>query len=115
MGVYNAQKANTDMVYCFKYEPSDESLKAPQISYPPTKEELFSSDEGRAGRLPTNHTARTKRVEELYDLFLSYVQGVHVGRARISCIYNIPGYSELGGLLNVSVHLGCVRAHHALS
>jgi len=47
--VHNAQKANADMVYCFKCESSDESLKAPQISFPPTKEELFSSNGGRAG------------------------------------------------------------------
>lgn len=77
--VYNSQRANTDMVYSFTYKPSGNSVPAPLISYPPTKEELFSSNEGRAGRLPSSTVPRRKKVEELYELFLSYVQGIHVG------------------------------------
>lgn len=77
--VYNAQRANTDMVYCFSYKPTGKPPAAPEISPPPTKEELMASDEGRAGRLPTHRAGRKKKVDELYDLFLSYVQGIHVG------------------------------------
>mmetsp|Transcript_21133 Transcript_21133/g.45815 ORF Transcript_21133/g.45815 Transcript_21133/m.45815 type:complete len:834 (+) Transcript_21133:206-2707(+) len=76
---YNAQRANSDMVYSFTYRPSGDTPAPPIISFPPTKDELYHSDEGRAGRLPPGHHARTKRVDELYDLFLSYVQGIHIG------------------------------------
>mmetsp|Transcript_21926 Transcript_21926/g.58540 ORF Transcript_21926/g.58540 Transcript_21926/m.58540 type:complete len:701 (+) Transcript_21926:85-2187(+) len=77
--VYRDQRARSDMVYCFTYTPTGTQLKAPNINYPPTKEELLASNEGKAGRLPSGVGARRKRVEELYELFLSYVQGIHVG------------------------------------
>lgn len=77
--VYNAQRAHTDMVYCFTYRPSGKALPAPAISYPPTREELLASNEGRAGRLPGHGEQRRNRVEELLQLFLSYIQGIHIG------------------------------------
>mmetsp|Transcript_108615 Transcript_108615/g.350580 ORF Transcript_108615/g.350580 Transcript_108615/m.350580 type:complete len:267 (+) Transcript_108615:120-920(+) len=77
--VYNAQRANSDMVYCFTYKPSGSPPPPVLISYPPTKDELFTSNEGRAGRLPPGAVQRRKKVDELYDLFLSYVQGIHIG------------------------------------
>merc|ERR1712129_474423 len=39
--VYNDQRANTDMVYCFTYRPTGKPLEAAHICCPPTKEELF--------------------------------------------------------------------------
>lgn len=77
--VYNAQRAQSDMVYAFTYRPSGNAPRPPSISLPPTKDELMKSNEGRAGRLPSGNVARKQKVDELYDLFLSYVQGIHVG------------------------------------
>lgn len=77
--VYNDQRAHTDMVYCFTYRPSGKVLPAPSISYPPTRDELLASNEGRAGRLPSHKEQRRKRVEALLQLFLTYIQGIHVG------------------------------------
>jgi len=75
--VYNAQRASSDMVYCFRFAPSGNALPPPRVVYPPSKLDLFLSSEGR---LPERGTvARKRRVEELYELFLSYVEGVHVG------------------------------------
>merc|ERR1712228_814639 len=43
--VYNSQRANSDMVYCFCYAPSGEKLSKPRVRYPPTKHDLMRSDE----------------------------------------------------------------------
>lgn len=77
--VYASQRAQSDMVYCFIYKPSGNPPPPPQISFPPSREELVASNEGRAGRLPPPGVARAKRVEELWQLFLSYCDGIHVG------------------------------------
>jgi len=74
--VYNVQRGNMDMVYCFEYRPSGKPARAARVSYPPTKQELLNSKEGS---IPAHGDARKRKVEELYQLFLSYVQGIHVG------------------------------------
>jgi len=75
--VYNVQKANLDMVYCFRFAPSGRQLDAPRVVYPPAKLDLFMSNEGTLGKRAT--MGRKKRVEELYNQFVSYVEGIHVG------------------------------------
>lgn len=77
--VYNAQHAKTDMVYCFAYKPSGTILPPTEIMHPPTKEELYLSNEGKAGRLPAQDAPRRRKVEEIYKLFLTYVDGIHTG------------------------------------
>eukprot|EP00927_Polykrikos_kofoidii_P016072 TRINITY_DN17210_c0_g1_i1.p1 TRINITY_DN17210_c0_g1~~TRINITY_DN17210_c0_g1_i1.p1 ORF type:complete len:772 (+),score=118.90 TRINITY_DN17210_c0_g1_i1:58-2373(+) len=75
--VYRAQKSSSDMVYCFRYMPTGKALPESQVIYPPSKLDLFLASEGR---MPDRGTlGRKRRVEELYKLFLSYVEGVHVG------------------------------------
>jgi len=74
---YNAQRVNADMVYCFAYRPSGEAVKPARVTHPPTKQEMLLSKQ--EGKMPGNETLKRKRVEELYDLFMSYVSGIHVG------------------------------------
>merc|ERR1712187_291987 len=75
--VYNDQRAYSDMVYCFVYKPDGEKAEPAKIHYPPTKEELYLSP--KEGRLPGGPASRKRKVEDLYELFLTYVQGIHVG------------------------------------
>lgn len=75
--VYAAQKANTDMVYCFCYAPSDVPLAKPRLRYPPTREDMMQANEGALENL--NGDRKRKKVEELRQLFLTYIQGIHVG------------------------------------
>merc|ERR1712084_166892 len=75
--VYRDQRAWNDMVYCFKYTPSGETPPKPRIRYPPTKQDLLSAKEGNLRDL--REGAKQRRVEEIYQLFLSYVQGIHIG------------------------------------
>jgi len=74
---YRAQSASSDMVYCFRYEPSEKAPPKASIRYPPTKADLRLSAEGRLRTM--NSAKKEERVEEIYDLFLHYVQGIHVG------------------------------------
>lgn len=74
---YNAQREDSDMVYCFCYAPTGADLPPQEIRLPPTKKDLELAQEGR---LKGPHNAQRKRlVEELHTRFLSEVQGVHVG------------------------------------
>jgi len=78
--VYNDQRAHSDMVYCFAYRPSGEEPAPVSVSMPPTKDEVFlAPNEGRLGRARDSDEQRKKNVDELYDLFLTYIQGIHVG------------------------------------
>merc|ERR1719191_203378 len=43
---YNAQRADTDMVYCFRYAPTGESLPKQVIRMPPTLKVLKSCSDG---------------------------------------------------------------------
>lgn len=75
--IYKNQRAHSDMVYVFRYEPSGDNPPKPLIRHPPSKDDLLLSAEGKLRHL--NPAAKTQRVEEIYDLFLTYVQGIHVG------------------------------------
>mmetsp|Transcript_132187 Transcript_132187/g.233826 ORF Transcript_132187/g.233826 Transcript_132187/m.233826 type:complete len:476 (-) Transcript_132187:67-1494(-) len=74
---YNAQKEESDMVYCFCYAPTGADLPPQEIRLPPTKKDLEQAQEGRL-KGPVNAN-RKKLVESLHERFLSEVQGVHVG------------------------------------
>mmetsp|Transcript_37450 Transcript_37450/g.67707 ORF Transcript_37450/g.67707 Transcript_37450/m.67707 type:complete len:551 (+) Transcript_37450:43-1695(+) len=75
--IYKNQRAHSDMVYAFRYEPTGEAPPKALIRRPPTKEDLLRSSEGKLRAL--SGPAKQKRAEEIYDLFLTYVQGIHVG------------------------------------
>lgn len=75
--IYRSQRAQSDMVYCFRYEPSGDPVPKATIRYPPSKDQLMDAKEGRLRRMSSND--RERRVQEIYEIFLTYVQGVHVG------------------------------------
>lgn len=75
---YNAQKEDKDMVYSFCYAPCGTQLPEQGIRIPPSKNDLAASQEGPL-KGTTSEARRTKLVDQLYERFLSEVQGVHVG------------------------------------
>lgn len=75
--IYRRQTAGSDMVYFFRYSPSGTAPPKPHIRYPPTRQHLVSSNEGNFRGLSA--ASRKRKVEEIYKLFMSYVQGIHVG------------------------------------
>jgi hypothetical protein len=75
--IYAAQRGNNDMVYCFCYAPSGGTLAKPKVRYPPTKRDLMQANEGSLKGISGDR--KRHKVEELTELFLSYVQGIHVG------------------------------------
>lgn len=75
--IYKNQRAHSDMVYCFRYNPSGKTPPKPKIRYPPAKQDLLDSNEGWFKGLGPE--AKRRRVEDIYKLFLSYVQGIHIG------------------------------------
>jgi len=75
--VYRDQKGMTDMIYCFCYAPTGEPLTAPRVRHPPSKAEMLSCEEGALERL--YGVQKQKKVDELWELFLSYVKGIHIG------------------------------------
>eukprot|EP00929_Paragymnodinium_shiwhaense_P111815 TRINITY_DN80100_c0_g1_i1.p1 TRINITY_DN80100_c0_g1~~TRINITY_DN80100_c0_g1_i1.p1 ORF type:complete len:713 (+),score=210.89 TRINITY_DN80100_c0_g1_i1:104-2242(+) len=74
---YRAQKKGSDMVYCFVYKPSGDTVPKPRVRLPPSREDLYYAQEGKLARM----SARDKqaRVDEIYKTFLSYVTGIHTG------------------------------------
>lgn len=75
--VYRSQRGHSDMVYVFCYQPSGETPEKPPVRYPPTKRQLLQASECSLGRV--HGSAKERRVEEMYELFMSYVKGIHVG------------------------------------
>lgn len=75
---YRSQRAHSDMVYSFRFEPTERAPPKPRIRYPPAKHYLLESSEGTFKGCNTK-AQRERRIEEIYQLFMSYVQGVHVG------------------------------------
>ncbi|CAJ1455694.1 unnamed protein product [Effrenium voratum] len=75
--IYRSQKAHSDMVYCFRYEPSGDVVQKAVIRLPPSRDQLLTAQEGRLRRMSS--TDRERRVQEIHHLFYTYVQGVHVG------------------------------------
>jgi len=75
---YNAQRADSDMVYTFKNCPTDEPLPKQGIRRPPTMKTLLASQEGPFRGLPQG-PAREKLAKDLYDRFMTEISGTHVG------------------------------------
>lgn len=74
---YRAQKACSDMLYCFKYTPSGNAPPKLQVRRPPSKQTLLDANEGKIGEM--SGASKERRVDEIYQLFLSYVKGIHIG------------------------------------
>eukprot|EP00928_Gymnodinium_smaydae_P079522 TRINITY_DN63424_c0_g1_i1.p1 TRINITY_DN63424_c0_g1~~TRINITY_DN63424_c0_g1_i1.p1 ORF type:complete len:506 (-),score=108.43 TRINITY_DN63424_c0_g1_i1:155-1672(-) len=74
---YNAQQADADMVYCFSYQPSGETLPPQEVRFPPTLKTLMACTDG-----PFKHAfgeMKKKKAEELHKRFVTEVSGTHVG------------------------------------
>lgn len=75
--IYAAQNASRDMIYCFCYAPSGLDVPKLRVRYPPTKYDLMNCDEGALQGLHGDQ--KQAKVDELTTLFLTYIQGIHVG------------------------------------
>merc|ERR1711920_674110 len=74
---YNDQHGDSDMVYCFRYEPSGETLPEQQIRMPPTLGTLMRCDEGPFRGL--GETAKRNLAKQLHKRFVTEISGTHVG------------------------------------
>jgi len=74
---YNAQKGDSDMVYCFVYAPSGEPVGAPTIRLPPTLKALSGSNDGPFKSLVG--PAKENLAKQLHNRFITETSGTHVG------------------------------------
>lgn len=74
---YNAQNAERDMVYCFKYAPSGEVVGKQEIRMPPTLKTLMACEDGP---FKGAYGEQKKRVAmKLHERFVTEISGTHVG------------------------------------
>jgi len=74
---YNAQRAEADMVYCFCYAPTGETLGPQMIRMPPVLKTLASCTDGPFKNLTGE--AKVNLAKQLHKRFVSECSGVHVG------------------------------------
>lgn len=74
---YNAQRAEADMVYCFTYKPSGETLQPQRIRLPPTLKTLMGCKDGPFKNLQGE--GKKKLATQLHNRFVTEVSGTHVG------------------------------------
>jgi len=75
---YNAQNANNDMVYCFRYEPSGKTIGRQTVRPPPTLQALRDCKDGPFAKLNTAGQ-KDKLAKELHKRFVAECTGTHVG------------------------------------
>ncbi|CAE7372367.1 Ranbp2 [Symbiodinium sp. CCMP2592] len=74
---YNAQKAESDMVYTFEYRPSGRELPIQEIKFPPTFQTIMGCNDGPFKNLdPVSAKALAR---QLHERFIKEVSGIHVG------------------------------------
>jgi len=74
---YNAQNAERDMVYCFKYAPTGKQLGQQPIRLPPTLKTLKLCQDGP---FKTMHGhSKDNLAKQLHKRFVTEVSGTHVG------------------------------------
>jgi len=74
---YNAQAANRDMVYCFRFDPSGETLPPQTVRLPPTLKTLMACYDGPFKNLQGE--AKKNLAKQLHQRFVTEVSGTHVG------------------------------------
>merc|ERR1719203_1382078 len=67
---YNAQNANADMVYCFQYAPTGNTLPKQAIRLPPPMKTLAQCPDGPFKHWALNHPARMKLAKQLHGRFV---------------------------------------------
>jgi len=76
---YRRQKEQWDMVYCFSYKPSGETLEKQRIRMPPTLPTLVACTDGPFSKIGSNHEDKLKLAKRLHERFRKEVSGMHVG------------------------------------
>lgn len=74
---YNAQAANRDMVYCFKFRPTGATLPPQHVRLPPTLKTLMVSSDGPFKGLVGK--SKETMAHNLHKRFVTEVSGTHVG------------------------------------
>jgi hypothetical protein len=74
---YNAQRAEADMVYCFRYAPTGDALPKQAIRLPPTLKTIEACPDGPFKHLQGE--ARKNLAKQLHSRFVTEVSGTHVG------------------------------------
>jgi len=74
---YNAQRAEADMVYCFKYAPTGATLGPQPVRLPPTLTTLKNCTDGPFKNM--FGTAKDNLAATLHKRFVTEVSGTHVG------------------------------------
>jgi len=74
---YNAQNAHTDMVYCFVYSPSGNTLGKQKVRLPPTLTTLNNCMDGPFWGMAG--PSKAKLAKQLHERFVKEVTGTHVG------------------------------------
>lgn len=74
---YNAQKAESDMVYTFEYRPSGKELPPQEIKLPPTFQTIMGCNDGPFKNL--DHNSSVALARQLHERFIKEVSGTHVG------------------------------------
>jgi hypothetical protein len=74
---YNAQAADRDMVYCFRYRPSGKTLDRAMVRLPPTLKTLMAVTDGPFKNLQP--AGKKSMAENLHKRFVTEVSGTHVG------------------------------------
>jgi len=75
---YNAQRAEKDMVYIFKYNPSGEPLGPQALRMPPSIATLLECQDGPFWSLPNLEVKKTL-AKQLHERFIKECSGRHVG------------------------------------
>jgi len=74
---YNAQRADSDMVYCFCFAPTGQEIGKQEVRLPPTLKTLKACTDG-----PFQHLqgpAKANLANKLHERFVTEVGGTHVG------------------------------------
>lgn len=74
---YNAQRADSDMLYCFTYAPSGDKLGPQDVRLPPTLNTLMNCDDGPFKGM--QGPAREKLANDFFKRFVTEISGTHVG------------------------------------
>jgi len=74
---YNAQRAEADMVYCFCYQPTGQTLEKQKVRMPPSLKTLSACVDGPFKHL--QEAARKNLAIQLHKRFVTEVSGTHVG------------------------------------
>merc|ERR1712083_266428 len=74
---YNAQRAEADMVYCFRYEPSGNKIPEQTVRPLPTFKVLMKCLDGPF--MGMHGDQKKRKATEMHKRFVMEVSGTHVG------------------------------------